>query len=81
MEADADVAVAALSTGNALQIEPAFCLMKRELQPSLLTYLQSGGRKIEHWTAQQRRAEAVFDDTAAFFNVNSPADLARLQHP
>lgn len=74
---DADVAIAATRRGNELKLEPAFCLMKRELQSSLLHFMQSGQRRIERWTAQHRRAEAVFDDEQAFFNINTPDDLAR----
>ncbi|MBC7955074.1 MAG: molybdenum cofactor guanylyltransferase MobA [Cytophagales bacterium] len=76
-KADAEIAIAATRHGNETKLEPAFCLMKRELADSLLRYLQTGQRKIERWTAQHRRAEVVFDDVAAFFNINTPDDLAR----
>lgn len=69
----ADLAVARTPLG----LEPAFCLMKRELQASLLDYMQSGQRKIERWTAQHQRVEVSFDDDSAFFNINTPDDLAR----
>ncbi|MGY4828817.1 molybdenum cofactor guanylyltransferase MobA [Sphaerotilaceae bacterium SBD11-9] len=72
-QADADLAIARTPQG----LEPAFCLMKRELLPSLRRFMQSGQRKIERWTDGERRAEALFDDPAAFFNVNTPDDLAR----
>lgn len=72
-ESQADIAVARTPKG----LEPAFCLIKRELQASLHGYMQSGQRKIERWTAQHRRAEALFDDDSAFFNINTPDDLAR----
>ncbi|GAB4558783.1 MAG: molybdenum cofactor guanylyltransferase MobA [Rhizobacter sp.] len=68
----ADLAIARTPLG----LEPAFCLIKRELQASLLDFMQSGHRKIERWTALHRRAEAVFDDDNAFFNINTPQDLA-----
>lgn len=73
----ADIAVAATRTGERLLLEPAFCLMKATLGDKLLAYLRSGERKIERWTAGLRRAEVVFDDPAAFFNINTPDDLAR----
>ncbi len=72
-DSQADLAVARTPFG----LEPAFCLMKQKLQASLLDYLQSGQRKIERWTALHRRAEASFDDDSAFFNINTPDDLAR----
>lgn len=75
--AQADIAVAATRTADdTLALEPAFCLMKRELHTSLLAYLHTGQRQIQRWTAQHRRAEAVFDEPAAFFNINTPDDLA-----
>ncbi|MBC7996098.1 MAG: molybdenum cofactor guanylyltransferase MobA [Rhizobacter sp.] len=72
-ENQADLAVARTPLG----LEPAFCLIKCELQASLLSYMQSGQRKIERWTEQHRRAEVAFDDDSAFFNINTPDDLAR----
>jgi molybdenum cofactor guanylyltransferase len=57
--------------------EPAFCLMRRSVEGNLRRYLQSGERKVGRWTGQLRRAEVHFDDPAAFFNVNTPGDLAR----
>jgi len=77
----ADVAIAATRHGSEIHLEPVFCLMKRELQDSLLRFMQSGQRKIEHWTAEQRRAVVVFDDATAFANVNTPDELAALQAP
>lgn len=77
----ADVAIAATRRGGELKLEPVFCLMKRALQASLQHYMQSGQRKIERWTAEQRRAVVVFDDASAFANVNTPDELAALQTP
>jgi molybdopterin-guanine dinucleotide biosynthesis protein A len=77
----ADVAVAATRRGGEIKLEPVFCLMKRELQASLQSYMESGQRKIERWTAKQRRAEVVFADAVAFANVNTPDELAALQAP
>ena len=81
VDADADIAIAATRHGAELYLEPAFCLIKRELQTSLLRFMQTGQRKIERWTAEHRRAEAVFDDDTAFFNINPPDDLAQLSAP
>jgi molybdenum cofactor guanylyltransferase len=72
-DADADLAIATTPLG----LEPAFCLMKRELHTSLQRFMATGQRKIEGWTAGHRRAEVLFDDPAAFFNINTPDDLAQ----
>jgi molybdopterin-guanine dinucleotide biosynthesis protein A len=73
MHESIDVVIATTRQGA----EPAFCLMRCSLADTLRRDLQAGERKIERWTAQQRRAEACFDDPAAFFNINTPEDLGR----
>ena len=78
MEEDADVAMAASMEGGRLQVQPVFCLLKSSLIDSLVAYLESGQRKIDKWTGQQRCATVVFDDEAAFFNANTLEDLRTL---
>lgn len=70
---DIDIAIARTVSGA----EPAFCLMRCTVARTLHDYLQSGERKIERWTAQLPRAEVHFDEPSAFFNINTPGDLAR----
>jgi len=41
--------------------------------------LQEGERKIDRWTARHRCVQVLFDDSAAFFNANTPQELAQLQ--
>lgn len=72
MRDDIDLVLASTAEGP----EPAFCLMRRSVEESLRRYLQSGERKVGRWSAQLRRAEVCFDDPAAFFNINTPDDLA-----
>jgi molybdenum cofactor guanylyltransferase len=57
--------------------EPAFCLMRREVEASLADSLARGERSIERWARGLPRSEAQFDDAGAFFNINTPDDLAR----
>ena len=73
MHDDIDLVLARTAVGP----EPAFCLMRRSLADDLRRYLESGERKVGRWMAQLRRAEVTFDDPAAFFNINTPDDLAR----
>ena len=61
-----------------VQVQPVFCLLKASLLESLQAFLDSGQRKIDRWTAQQRCATVVFDDSAAFFNANTVEELRRL---
>lgn len=78
-DADADIAMASSTEGGALQLQPVFCLMKVALKDRLLAYLAEGQRKIDRWVGQQRSVQVHFEDPAAFFNANTPEELARLQ--
>lgn len=75
----AEIAMAASTEDGQLQVQPVFCLMKASLMEDLVRYLNEGQRKIDRWTARHRCAQAHFDDPAAFFNANTPEELARLQ--
>ena len=57
------------------RMQPVFTLLRRELLPDLLSYLDSGGRKIDTWYGEHRLALADFSDrTEAFLNLNTPAE-------
>jgi molybdopterin-guanine dinucleotide biosynthesis protein A len=59
------------------RMQPVFALLRRELLPSLLNYLEDGGRKIDTWYAQHKVALADFSDCPdMFFNVNTPREQA-----
>ena len=76
---DADIAMAAIVEGGELRMQPVFCLLKRELVQSLAAYLHAGERKVDRWTARHRCVPVRFDDAAAFFNANTPAELQQIQ--
>lgn len=81
MEAeDAEIAMAATWEDGQLRTQPVFCLLKTHLMESLVAFLHAGERKIDRWTARHRVAVVTFDDAAAFFNANTPAELQQLQH-
>jgi molybdopterin-guanine dinucleotide biosynthesis protein A len=61
------------------QPHPVFCLMRASLLENLLAFLHSGGRKIDAWFAQHRAVAVPFADSSAFFNANTPQELAQLQ--
>jgi molybdopterin-guanine dinucleotide biosynthesis protein A len=75
----AEIAMAATREGDALQVQPVFCLMKAELIESLVRFTQSGQRKIDKWTALHRCVEVPFDDAQAFANANTADELRQLQ--
>lgn len=60
-------------------IEPGFMLAHVELAPSLGEWLAGGGRKVRDWLAAAGAGEVRFADAAAFANVNTPEELARLE--
>jgi len=76
---DAEIAMAACVEEGQVRTQPVFCLLKSTLLESLLLYLHEGERKIDRWTARHRCATVVFDDPRAFFNANTPQELAQLQ--
>ncbi|MEM1272636.1 MAG: molybdenum cofactor guanylyltransferase MobA [Pseudomonadota bacterium] len=58
---------------------PTFGLWPVALRDDLRAALTAGLRKIVIWTDAQGAAEAVFPDAAAFFNINTPDDLAEAE--
>lgn len=62
------------------RMHPVFALMRRDLLPDLLEYLNAGERKIDRWYARHRLAVAYFRDAPECFrNVNSPQERAELE--
>ena len=69
--AGADLAVA----HDGLRLQPVFALLKRELLPSMLAYLESGERKIDRWFEQHHMQPVDFSDHPdTFLNINTPAE-------
>ncbi len=58
---------------------PTFGLWPVALREDLRAALQSGVRKVVQWTQQHGGREALFPQEEAFFNVNTPEDLARAE--
>ena len=67
-----DIALARTPDGR----HPTFGLWPTALRDDLRTALQDGLRKVVLWTDKHGAATAVFADDTAFFNVNTPDDLA-----
>jgi molybdopterin-guanine dinucleotide biosynthesis protein A len=82
VQAEADLAIAiSRDSDGRLRSQPAFCLMRADLQRGLMQFLQTGQRKVECWTDQHRCASVLFDEPEAFVNVNTLAELQALQAP
>lgn len=76
LEQKAEISVA--TDGERMQ--PVFALLRRSLLPSLLDYLDQGGRKIDTWYAQHPTALADCSGfPGAFLNVNTPEEQALVE--
>ena len=74
--AGADISVA----HDGARMQPVFALLRCELLPDLLAYLDAGGRKIDTWHTQHRLALADFSATPdVFINLNTPEDRLRIE--
>jgi len=58
---------------------PTFGLWPVALRDDLRAALQGGLRKVVMWTQTHEGREALFPHEDAFFNINTPQDLARAQ--
>jgi len=58
---------------------PTFGLWPVALRDDLRAALHDGLRKVVLWTERHDGREALFPDEAAFFNVNTPEDLAKAE--
>ncbi|MEQ8901507.1 MAG: molybdenum cofactor guanylyltransferase MobA [Roseovarius sp.] len=58
---------------------PTFGLWPVALRDDLRAALEDGLRKVVLWTDRHGGREALFEDGDAFFNVNTPEDLAEAQ--
>jgi molybdenum cofactor guanylyltransferase len=63
------------------RMQPVFALLRCELLPGLLAYLEAGGRKIDTWYSQQHTALADFSGSPdTFMNLNTPEDKLALEN-
>jgi molybdopterin-guanine dinucleotide biosynthesis protein A len=63
---------------DGLRTQPLCALLRRDLLPGLLAYLDAGGRRVGSWQETRRVALARFANRAeAFANLNTLADVCR----
>jgi molybdopterin-guanine dinucleotide biosynthesis protein A len=82
-EKNLDIVYAATSSKNPehlIQTHPVFCLMKKDVLPSLEAFLDSGDRKIDRWFKKLKSSAFVFSDENAFSNINTPEELENITH-
>lgn len=73
---DAEISVA----HDGIRMHPVFALMRTDLLPSILAFLNRGERKIDHWFGEHKLTVTDFSDrTEMFLNLNRPEDLEALQ--
>ena len=62
------------------RIQPVHALIRQDLLPDLLDFLEQGERKIDRWYDRVGYSTADFSDRPqTFLNLNRPEDLAALQ--
>lgn len=55
-------------------------LLRRALVDEIEAFLSAGGRRVQDWLARVHAQPVLFrDDPHAFFNINTPEDLARAE--
>jgi molybdopterin-guanine dinucleotide biosynthesis protein A len=86
---DTDIAMAAATEIDKngqpqVRTQPVFCLLRVGLLESLMKFTQSGGRKIDAWTALHKTVNIAFDlpgdDPRAFLNANTLVELRQLEN-
>lgn len=75
LEQDADIAV----PRTPVQTHPVIMLCRTSILPTLEAYLSSGRRKVSEFQEQVKTVFVDFPDEAAFFNINTPEDLAEAE--
>jgi len=62
------------------RLQPVHALLRVDLLPSLVRFLDSGDRKIDRWYAEHEYARVDFSDcTGMFRNINTASDQQSLQ--
>lgn len=56
--------------------QPTIALYRKNVLSKLDAYLDAGERKVGNWLDTLQVSEVVFDDAAAFININSSEELA-----
>lgn len=81
-QAGADLAVVETSEGPP-RVHPTFCLMKAALHEALLTFLQSGQRKVDAWINTRNAVRVPFElpdkQSQAFVNINTLQQLEQVE--
>jgi molybdopterin molybdotransferase len=76
--AGADLALAVTEENGLRQPHPVFCLVKADKAEVLSNYLAAGGRRMDGWYPQIKVVEVLFEDAAAFRNINTRDELQSL---
>lgn len=77
-DAGADLALAVTEVNGLRQPHPVFCIIKSSKVDVLSAYLAAGGRRMDGWYPQIKVAEVLFEDAAAFRNINTRDELQSL---
>jgi molybdopterin-guanine dinucleotide biosynthesis protein A len=80
---NAQLAMARATDLGLLRVQPVFSLMRANVLPSLVEFMEHGGRKIEDWSLTLKSVMVNFDQTTddplAFSNINTQEQLKALE--
>jgi molybdenum cofactor guanylyltransferase len=80
----ASIALAHAPENGVLRSQPVFALIDSRLQPSLIQFIEAGGRKIDTWTNEHQAIAVPFDlphdNPRAFLNANTLEQLRALEN-
>jgi molybdopterin-guanine dinucleotide biosynthesis protein A len=61
-------------------VQPLFCLISKQLLPSLESFLLSGQRKCGDWIQSEKSTKVIFDDAdPMFININTLKELEQIE--
>ncbi|WP_420392286.1 molybdenum cofactor guanylyltransferase MobA [Acuticoccus sp.] len=78
-ERQSDITLAATVQGDAIVRHPTIGIHRTALRAELRAALARGTRRVTDWTDAQGASVVLFDEPGAFFNINTPQDLATAQ--
>ena len=61
------------------QTHPVFMMVHQSVLSNLRAFLASGERKVDRWYRGLKHAEVLFSDAQSFANINTLAELKRLE--
>jgi molybdopterin-guanine dinucleotide biosynthesis protein A len=79
LQAEAEIAYVMTGSVDRPERHPVFALLKTTLLPDLTRFLDQDGHKMMAWFSSRKQVGLMFDDAAAFDNINTLEQLQDLE--